>query len=238
MRWRSTHCALLLMFSVVAAPITAASARQGLGDAAVCDPLADYFLGVEDYPEAIRLHSEILARDPNNALAHYHLGFAYGSEGQTGKEIHEYERAVALGLHIFDLFLNLGVARFERGDLVGATGALNQASSLSDPQEVHFDLALVYERRTMLPEAESEILRALAKQPNDPEYLNILAVIAAEKGDAKEAGDIWIAILSRHPQYASAAANLRSLRALHPETPTQKFPGGQLREQLVGARMR
>jgi tetratricopeptide (TPR) repeat protein len=209
----------------------AAPGQQGLSvagiwvtDAAICDPLADYFLGAGDYPEAIRLHALIVARHPNNALAHYHLGFAFGLEGETRSEIHEYERAVALGLRIFDLFLNLGVARFDRGDLVGATEAFKQASTLTDRPEVNFDLALVYERRAMLPEAESEILLALAKNPNAIEYLNVRAAIAAEKGDAEKARDIWIAILSRHPQYAPALANLQTLRVLHRETARRKPP--------------
>jgi hypothetical protein len=47
---------------------------------------------------------------PANALAHYHLGFAYGMTGDETREINEYERATALGLSRWDLFLNLGIA--------------------------------------------------------------------------------------------------------------------------------
>ena len=48
-----------------------------------------------------------------NALAHYHLGFAYGMVGRHQEEIDEYRRAVALRLTDWTLFLNLGFARFE-----------------------------------------------------------------------------------------------------------------------------
>src|SRR5258707_13930690 len=47
----------------------------------VCDPLADYFLGMEDYPEAIERHQVVIKENPDNALAHYHLRFAYGLTG-------------------------------------------------------------------------------------------------------------------------------------------------------------
>lgn len=216
MMWRIKLVALLLIVSVWTAPVAAEFAPPG-SDGPICDSLADYFLGTEDYPEAIRLHLEVLQRDPNSALAHYHLGFAYGMVGQTGEEIREYERAVALGIRIFDLFLNLGVARFDRGELVGATEALQAASNLADVAEVHFDLSLVYERRGMLREAVTEILRAIVQTPNEPDYLNVLAVLDADGGNIAEARDIWLKILLNHPQYAPASNNLRTLHARQSE---------------------
>jgi|SRR6516165_2915805 hypothetical protein len=76
----------------------------------VCNVAADYSLGLEEYSEAIRLHKQFLVRHPDNALAHYHLGFAYGMIGHTQEEIREYLAAVNLGLSDWDLFLNLGLA--------------------------------------------------------------------------------------------------------------------------------
>jgi tetratricopeptide (TPR) repeat protein len=210
MRWRIELLALLLVVSLWTTAGAAEFATPG-SDAAICDSSADYFLGAEDYPEAIRLHLEVLRRDPNSALAHYHLGFAYGMAGQTGKEIEEYERAIALGLRIFDVFLNLGSARLELGDFVGATEALQTASSLADRPEVHFNLSIVYERQRMLREAGIEIQRALSQTPNDPDYLNMLAVVAGDRGNVAQARNIWREILSLHPYYAPAAANLRFL---------------------------
>jgi tetratricopeptide (TPR) repeat protein len=179
------------------------------GDTALCDVSADYSLGTENYLEAIRAHVDVLRRDPRNALAHYHLGFAYGITGQRDKEIQEYQRALALGLNLFDLFLNLGLARLERGDLVAATEAFQSACGLSGRPDAHFDLGLVYERRGMLGEAGSEFRQALAHAPNEPDHLNMLAIVAAEKGDLGQARQIWSAILSRNPDHSPAAANLR-----------------------------
>ena len=50
--------------------------RAAGGEQQVCDVRADYVLGIEDYREAIRLHAEVVHEHPDNALAHYHLGFA------------------------------------------------------------------------------------------------------------------------------------------------------------------
>jgi hypothetical protein len=53
----------------------------------VCDIRADFFRGVEDYAEAIRLHRQTVHKNPGNALAHCHLGFAQGMIENTAAEI-------------------------------------------------------------------------------------------------------------------------------------------------------
>src|SRR5208283_2579995 len=93
------------------------NAIAGSAEEQVCNVGADYSLGVEDYSEAIRRHVQVLNEHPDNAVAHYHLGFALGMVGNRIAEIRQYQRAEALGLASWDLFLNLGLAQFENGDL-------------------------------------------------------------------------------------------------------------------------
>ena len=81
-----------LVLSSIACDATAAR-----GEEQVCDVRADYALGVENYPEAIRLHAEVVRKHPDNALAHYHLGFAEGMMGNKRAEVREYQAAAALG---------------------------------------------------------------------------------------------------------------------------------------------
>ena len=114
-------CTLLLSVGIAPNAIARAIEEQ------VCDVRADYFLGIEDYAEAILRHEEVLHRVPDNALAHYHLGFAEGMMGRRTAEIGEYQRAEARGLRTWDLFLNLGLAQFEEGDLDGAGVSLQRA---------------------------------------------------------------------------------------------------------------
>ena len=90
----------------------------------VCNVPADFFLGMEDYPSAIRLDREVLAHDPQNALAHYHLGFACGMVGRRQEELKEYRQAVSLGLTDWTLLLNLGLAYLEQGEPKSAADAL------------------------------------------------------------------------------------------------------------------
>ena len=182
----------------------------------VCDVRADYFLGVEDYAEAIRLHEEVVRRHPSNALAHYHLGFALGIARQTMAEIREYRRADALGLATWDLFLNLGLAQIETGDLEGATNSLRRSTVLgADHPESHFDLALVDERRGMLADAEHEIWKALNLDPFEPDERNLLGVIYADKGEVLDAYSAWSQLVRDMPDYAPARRNLASLLSRH-----------------------
>jgi tetratricopeptide (TPR) repeat protein len=148
-----------------------------------CDFAADVALGLEDYPTAIVLHRRLLQSEGNNAIAHYHLGFAYGMVGRTAEEISEYRAAIGLGLKTWDLFLNLGLAHFDRHELENATAALETAVALG-PQhaETHFNLAVVYERENRLHEALREIVVSLVLAPEDLDAANADAIICAKMG--------------------------------------------------------
>ena len=185
-------------------------------DEQVCNAGADYSLGNEDYAEAIRLHQRVLHQHPDNALAHYHLGFAEGMMGWRAAEIAEYQRADALGLRNWDLFLNLGMAQFEEGELDGAAASLQRAVLLGEDHfESHFNLALVDERRGMLAEAERETLAALRLNPRQTEALNLQGVIYAREGQTVRASRVFQEIIRGQPDYQPARANLPMLDGLN-----------------------
>jgi protein O-mannosyl-transferase len=183
----------------------------------VCDATADFFFGAENYPEAIRLHRELLRKHPESALAHYHLGFAEGMAGDRTQELNEYRRAAALGLLSWDLFLNTGLALFENGSFEAATEALRLAVRLGPGRpESHFNLGLVYERRGMLTEAEQEMLASLRLEPELLDARNMLGVIYARQGDKARAFAQWRALLRDAPDYGPARANLTILDGKQP----------------------
>ena len=126
----------------------ACNASAGESEQQVCDVGADYSLGIGDYSEAIRRHVDVVRKHPDNALAHYHLGFAMGMIGDRTAEITEYQRAEELGLRSWDLFLNLGLAELESGELDAASDSLRSAVLLGENHsESHFTLAVVEQRR-------------------------------------------------------------------------------------------
>jgi Flp pilus assembly protein TadD len=202
-----TAMALLIFLSAVVF-----STRAAAADEEICDGPADLALGLEDYASAVTLHHKHLSSDPSDALAHYHLGFAYGMLGRPVDEISEYLKAVNLGLHKWDLFLNLGLAYFEQKQLGKAIGTLETAALLGpEHAEAHFNLALAYERRKSLGQALREIRVSRRLAPNDPDAANTNAIICAEMGDFSCASDLWTHLVQAAPHYAPARANLAML---------------------------
>jgi tetratricopeptide (TPR) repeat protein len=211
----STYVRLLLLVTAIwlcaflsPSKLSAASATA----VGICDPAADHFLAIEDYPESIRLHREVLKTQPSNPLTYYHLGFSYGMLHDQANEIRAYQRAIALGLVRWDLFLNMGLAYLQTDDLDDATRSLQLAALLGpEHPESHFNLALVYERRGMFDPAKREILVSLWLDPQQPDARNMLGVIYAEQGDKAGASDEWRDLLQDSPRYLPARTNLAIL---------------------------
>ena len=207
-RNRITFGVAILMLSLGIARIASAAGDEQQ----VCDVRADYALGMEDYSEAIRLHAELIRKHPDNALAHYHLGFAEGMMGNRKAEVSEYQRSAALGLKNWDLFLNIGLAQLEIGELDAATDSLRQAVLLGENHaESHFNLALAYERRGMHADAERETLASLRLNPGQSDARNLLGVIDAQEGQTVRASLVWRELVNDVPDYEPARTNLALL---------------------------
>jgi Flp pilus assembly protein TadD len=213
LRPRIAAIGLALLFTCVTSSWAAALDKE------ICDVNADLVLGLENYPAAIVLHRKVLRAHKDNALAHYHLGFAYGMTGRSSQEISEYLKAVSMGLREWDLFLNLGIAYLDQGDYSDAVDALETSVSLGAQRpEAHFNLALAYEKADRLGDAMKEIIASLRFAPADPDMRNTKAIICAESGDLQCAHDEWALLLQVAPNYAPARANLTILMGAAPES--------------------
>ena len=192
-----------------------AASRASNLDLQICDPAADFYLGIENYPEAIRRHLQVVQVHPENALAYYHLGFAYGMVGDRQHELADYQKAAGLGLSNWDLFLNLGLLYMETGQLDSASQVLQLAVLLAPYRpETHFNLALLDERLGMYRKAEQEMLLSLSIDPHQDDARNTLGVIYAEQGNYERAHQEWTDLVKSHPGYAPALANLAILNRI------------------------
>jgi Flp pilus assembly protein TadD len=201
---------LALLLPCITSSWAAAPAKE------ICDVDADFALGLEDYPTAIALHRKVLRAHNDNALAHYHLGFAYGMTGDSRDEISEYLAAAKLGLNKWDLFLNLGLAYLGQNDGPKASKELQTAVLLGpDHPEAHFNLAIAYERSNRLREALQEITVSLRLAPLDPDEGNTKAIICVELGDLVCAHDEWVHLVRVAPDYVPARVNLAILSSSH-----------------------
>jgi Flp pilus assembly protein TadD len=193
-----------------------ASSRAAASKEDICNADADFALGRADYPAAIALHRNVVRTQKDNALAHYHLGFAYGMTGRKRDEINEYLAAVRLGLDRWDLFSNLGLAYLGQNDGPNAIKALQFAILLgTNHPEAHFNLAIAYEKGNRLGEALQEIIVSLRLAPEDPDEENTKGIICAERGNLVCARDEWEHLVQVVPDYAPARVNLAILNGTH-----------------------
>jgi Flp pilus assembly protein TadD len=212
MKSRRTWPLALAALSLLVFFLGSGKSNAALLQEEICDTSADYALGTEDYAAAITLHRKILRSQPENALAHYHLGFAYGMTGRSSDEMREYLTAVDLGLRKWDLYLDLGLAYLEHNDYPRAISAL-ETSVLLGPQhsETHLNLAIADEKASRLNEAMKEVTVVLQMAPSDVDARNTKAIICADLGDLGCARDEWTLLTRIAPEYVPARTNLAIL---------------------------
>jgi tetratricopeptide (TPR) repeat protein len=153
----------------------------------VCPEFADLPLRLGLYEEAIKEHRRVVLEEPENALAHYHLGYAYGQVGTHTREVEEYKRAVDLGLAREDLFYNLGMAYGEVGDLDQAEEAFRQAVAMAPTDgENRRALGMVYYEQLLFEEAVAFCKQATLLEPENPHAWHCLALALAGAGKTED----------------------------------------------------
>jgi len=153
----------------------------------VCPEFADLPLRLGLYEEAVKEHRRVLLEEPDNALAHYHLGYAYGQVGAHSLEVEEYGRAVDLGLAREDLFYNLGMAYAEMGALDKAEQAFSQAVTMAPASgDNRRALGMVYYEQHRFHEAIASCEQATRLEPENPHAWHCLALALAGAGKMED----------------------------------------------------
>ncbi len=177
-----------------------------------CDRKADEALKRHDYKEGIHLHRKFLETEPGNALALYHLGYAYGHTGDHEREVLFYERAAALGFEEDNIFFNLGMAYGEMNRIEEAIKAFQKALDLDpDSADNHFGLALAYQRGVADRLAEEEFLKAIELDPSHVDARLYLSMLYADRGDMQKAASQLRHILKIDPSNSGAREFLKRI---------------------------
>jgi tetratricopeptide (TPR) repeat protein len=177
-----------------------------------CNREADEALKRHDYREGIRLHLKFLEEEPGNALALYHLGYAYGHTGDHEREVFFYERAASLGFEEDHIFFNLGMAYGELNRIEEAIKAFQKALDL-DPHSAdnHFGLALAYQRSVADRQAEEEFLKAIEIDPAHVDARLYLSMLYADRGEMEKAASQLRDILKIDPSNSGAREFLKRI---------------------------
>jgi tetratricopeptide (TPR) repeat protein len=178
-----------------------------------CDKEADEAMKKEDYETAILLHQNFLAKEPENGLALYHLGYAHGQTGDHVEEVTYYEKAIDLGFKEDNIFFNLGMAYGELNQIENSIYAFNKALNINpNSADNHFGLALAYQRSVADTLAEEEFLKAVEIDPAHVDSRLYLSMLYADMGELQKACEQLRKILEIDPAHRGAHEFLEKIK--------------------------
>lgn len=180
-----------------------------------CDQEADRAMYQHDYQTGIFLHERILDKDPTNALALYHLGYAHGQIGDDRKEVIYYEKAIALGFSTQNIYLNLGMAYGELSEIKKSISAFKKSLAINpENSDAHFGLAMAYyQKGTADKLAEEEFLKTISIDPMNMDARLFLSLLYADRGEMKKACHQLREILKIEPTNARARRILENIES-------------------------
>jgi tetratricopeptide (TPR) repeat protein len=170
-----------------------------------CSQEADDAMQRQDYQAAILLHQRLLEKEPVNALAFYHLGYAYGQTGNQLKEAFYYEKAIALGFKRDSIFFNLGMAYGGLNQIDKSIRAFKKALDINpESADNHFGLAVAYQISVADKLAEKEFLEALKIDPAHADARLYLSLLYSDMGELQKACEQLRKLLEIDPTHRKA----------------------------------
>jgi tetratricopeptide (TPR) repeat protein len=140
------------------------------------------------YGDAIKLHQNTLAQNPDCWIAHHNLGSELQAIGMHEEAIAQYQSAIALQPNFAMSYNNLGNAFSQTGRSQEAIDYLKRAAELKpDSGQVHVNLAAAFVAVGKLVEGIEQFQLAVANDPNDAESHANLANLLAATGKANQA---------------------------------------------------
>ncbi|HVA18102.1 MAG TPA: tetratricopeptide repeat protein [Candidatus Dormibacteraeota bacterium] len=131
-----------------------------------------------DYATAAVDYEKYLAQKPDDAAAHFDLGYVYTAQAEKDKAIAEYRKAIALDPKMVQAYLNLGISLLG-DDAKAAIAPLQKAAALNyGYAQGHYLLGTAEDRAGQSQNALKEYTIAVRLDPND--YASHMALARAE----------------------------------------------------------
>jgi tetratricopeptide (TPR) repeat protein len=161
-----------------------------------------------NYAAARADYDKYLEQRPNDAAAHFDLGYVYTAQQQSDKAIAEYRKAVALDPKMIQAQLNLGISLLS-DDPKAAIEPLQKVIALNYAFERgHYMLGFAEERSGDATAAEKEFTVAVKLNPNDADAHGALARIDLASGKAADAETEFRELLRLKPGDSEAELGL------------------------------
>jgi tetratricopeptide (TPR) repeat protein len=144
-----------------------------------------------------------------NAQAWNYLGLAYHHSRQPDKAIEAYRRALKLNNNVVVVHFNLGCALLEQNKLELARDELTTYTFREGKSVAGWiKLGTVQLRLHEIGSAERSFKEALQLSAENPEALNGLGLLEAQRGRQRDAAVMFNRALERQPDYGPALRNL------------------------------
>jgi tetratricopeptide (TPR) repeat protein len=162
----------------------------------------------QHWSEAFSAYSEVVKREPTNALAHYRLGVVSSKLGATEQALASYHEALRLNPGLSEAstalegyYTNQGVAQRLSNQLTAAVQSFRQALTYNTSSaNAHFELGQTLEQLGQVNEAIQEYQEALRLDPDKSAAHTSLAHVYAAQGQQENAAKEYQEVLRLNPQ--------------------------------------
>jgi len=167
---------LTLSFPVLRAHAQAPAKNKNVTRTRATHPLqelldrAEKAIAEENFAVAVEALEKFIVSEPNDAFAHFHLGYAYTGLKDWQKAATAYRRAVELKPDLAAAQLNLGLILYEHESPAASIEPLRKAAELlANEARPHFLLGTALERSGKPAEAIAHYRAAASLDPRDPD---------------------------------------------------------------------
>jgi tetratricopeptide (TPR) repeat protein len=152
----------------------------------------------KDYPAAVDAYQQYLSKRPNDAIAHFQLGYALTALSRPADAKLEYERAIELNPNMGEAYENLGLTLLH-ADPAAAIESLRHATELRrGDANMIWALGTAYEAAGKLPEAVEQYKAASELPGAGPVVQVSLGRALLKAGSTAEAEAAFRATLAWH----------------------------------------
>ena len=168
----------------------------------------DFDRAIQDYDKAIQDYDKAIALNPDDAIAYYNRGIAYGAKGDYARVIHDYDKAIALNPDLAEAYNNRGNAYRAKGDYGRAIQDYGKAIALNpDDAEAYYNRGNAYRAKGDYGRAIQDYGKAIALNPDYAEAYNNRGSAYGAKGDHGLAIQDFDKAIGLNPDYANAYNN-------------------------------
>ena len=193
----ATRHALALAYIAMGRRDWARPELERLEAASPADSTYQYWLARLDYDEglygrAIGRLERVIAKEPDFMRAHDNLGLCYEAQGDTGRAVAHYRKAIALNRQAAARSpwppLNLGILLRSRGEMTESERLLREAVQYDEAlPQARYELGVLLEQTDHPDDAVEELSRAAALDPGYPQPHYALARIHRRQGRTADA---------------------------------------------------